>query len=92
MLLIEFHRVSVCMGDDVWNGKYTIEMPDDATHLENCYILSCMVATATSGRSPIPGQTVIGGFSPTSAILPKYTRTTMVSGISRTITAMHRLH
>ena len=31
MLSIEFHRVSVCMGDDVWNGKYTIEMPDDAT-------------------------------------------------------------
>ena len=39
MLLIEFHRVSVCMGDDVWNGKYTIEMPDDATLGELLYII-----------------------------------------------------
>ena len=30
MIRISFRRKSVCMGDDAMNGKYTIEMPDDA--------------------------------------------------------------
>ncbi|MBR5419835.1 MAG: hypothetical protein IK115_01660 [Lachnospiraceae bacterium] len=30
MITIKFGRRSVCMGDDVNNGIYTIEMPDDA--------------------------------------------------------------
>ena len=39
MISIEFHRVSVCMGDDAGNGKYIIEMPDDATLGELLYII-----------------------------------------------------
>ena len=31
MITIRFGRRSVCMGDDVNNGIYTIEMPDEAT-------------------------------------------------------------
>ena len=34
MMKIKYGRVSVCMGDDVNNGEYTIEMPEDATFRE----------------------------------------------------------
>ena len=30
MIAIKYGRRSVCMGDDVYNGIYTIEMPDEA--------------------------------------------------------------
>lgn len=30
MIQLTFHREAVCMGDDVQNGTYHIEMPDDA--------------------------------------------------------------
>ena len=30
-LEIKFHRQSVCMGDDMYNGEYKIIMPDNAT-------------------------------------------------------------
>ena len=30
MITIRFGRRSVCMGDDVYNGIYTIELPDNA--------------------------------------------------------------
>lgn len=31
MIEIKFGRRSVSMGDDVYNGIYTIELPDEAT-------------------------------------------------------------
>ena len=31
MISLTFRRKSVCMGDDVGNGEYTVEMPDSAT-------------------------------------------------------------
>ena len=39
MIRIRFGRRSVCMGDDVNNGIYSIEMPDDATLAELMHVL-----------------------------------------------------
>lgn len=51
MISIEFHRKSVCMGDDVWNGKYTIEMADDATLGE---LLNIILHGGNGNDWPIP--------------------------------------
>lgn len=39
MIKISFRRVSVCMGDDVGNGEYTIELQDSATLGELLYVI-----------------------------------------------------
>ena len=39
MVTISFRRVSVCMGDDAGNGKYTIELQDNATLEELLYVI-----------------------------------------------------
>ena len=51
MIPIEFHRKSVCMGDDVRNGKYIIEMPDDATLGE---LLNIILHGGNGNDWPIP--------------------------------------
>ena len=51
MLSISYHRASVCMGDDVWNGTYTIEMPDDATLGE---LLDVILHGGNGNNWPIP--------------------------------------
>ena len=39
MIRIKFHRRALCAGDDVYNGVYTIEMPDDAVLGDLMYVL-----------------------------------------------------
>lgn len=51
MMKIEFRRESVCMGDDVWNGIYTIEMPEDATLGE---LLDIILHGGNGNDWPIP--------------------------------------
>lgn len=51
MITIRFGRRSVCMGDDVNNGIYTIEMPADATLGE---LIGVVMKGGNGNTWPIP--------------------------------------
>lgn len=51
MIKISFSRESVCMGDDVGNGDYTIELDDSATLGE---LLSVILHGGKGNDWPIP--------------------------------------
>lgn len=51
MVSISFHRKSVCMGDDVMNGEYTIELQDSATLGE---LLHVILHGGNGNEWPIP--------------------------------------
>ncbi len=60
MIQLTFHREAVCMGDDVQNGTYHIEMPDDADLGDLMDVILHTAAAATTGRFPSPARTAIG--------------------------------
>ena len=57
MMIVRYCRSSMCMGDDVMRGIYTIQMPDNATLGDLIGVLLC----GGSGNDwPIPQTSLIG--------------------------------
>ena len=56
-IIIRYNRRSVCMGDDVQNGIYKIEMPSDAT-LED--LIDILLKGGNGNDWPIPMMSEIG--------------------------------
>ena len=56
-MTIKYGRKALCMGDDVYNGIYRIEMPDDATLHDLIYVL---LHGGNGNDWPIPMTSEIG--------------------------------
>lgn len=57
MIIIPYNRRSLCMGDDVCNGIYKIQMSDEATLGE---LIDVLLHGGHGNRWPIPQTSVIG--------------------------------
>lgn len=56
-MTVKYNREALCMGDDVYNGVYGIEMPDDATLGD----LICVLLHGGNGNDwPIPMTSMLG--------------------------------
>ena len=56
-MIIQYNRRALCMGDDVYNGVYRIDMPDEATLGELIVIL---LRGGNGNDWPIPQTSEIG--------------------------------